>query len=94
MTATSWFQQIITISQFPPLARRARDTTGFFTQTSLSPVLTVDSFVLKSYTDLEQRRKDHVQMFTHHIITNSLLIGSYLTNMSDMGYAGPHPMCA
>lgn len=35
--------------------------------------------------NLEQRRKDHVQMFTHHIITNSLLIGSYLTNMSDMG---------
>ena len=27
--------------------------------------------------NIEERRKDHVQMFTHHLVTCSLIVGSY-----------------
>jgi len=33
----------------------------------------------------EARRKDHVQMMAHHIITVFLILGSYFTNFSRVG---------
>lgn len=35
--------------------------------------------------NLEERRKDHWQMFTHHIITIALVISSYYTNFTKVG---------
>jgi len=35
--------------------------------------------------NIEERRKDHVQMFTHHIVTVLLMIVSYLTNFTRVG---------
>lgn len=34
---------------------------------------------------MEERRKDHWQMFTHHIITNSLLFASYTYHFTRVG---------
>ena len=34
---------------------------------------------------MEERRKDHWQMFTHHIITNSLLYASYTYHHTRVG---------
>ncbi|KAL1920154.1 uncharacterized protein VTP21DRAFT_1300 [Calcarisporiella thermophila] len=36
---------------------------------------------------IEKRRKDYVLMFAHHIITSSLLVGSYLGNFTRVGSA-------
>lgn len=33
----------------------------------------------------EARRKDHVQMLTHHIITIILMVASYFTNFTRVG---------
>lgn len=35
---------------------------------------------------IEERRKDHVQMFTHHIITCALIIGSYYYYYTRVGH--------
>ncbi|CAE7190038.1 unnamed protein product [Rhizoctonia solani] len=35
----------------------------------------------------EERRKDHYQMLTHHIITIALLVGSYITHFTRIGIA-------
>ncbi|KAK4052939.1 Sphingosine N-acyltransferase lag1 [Microbotryomycetes sp. JL221] len=37
--------------------------------------------------NLEERRKDFVQMFTHHVITTSLMAGSYIQNWTRIGNA-------
>ena len=34
---------------------------------------------------MEERRKDHWQMFTHHVITNSLLYASYTYHHTNVG---------
>jgi acyl-CoA-dependent ceramide synthase len=35
---------------------------------------------------VEARRKDHWQMFSHHVATISLIAGSYLVNMTHVGF--------
>jgi len=35
--------------------------------------------------NIEERRKDHWQMFTHHIITNSLIYASYRYGYTRVG---------
>jgi very-long-chain ceramide synthase len=35
--------------------------------------------------NIEERRKDHVQMYTHHIVTSLLLMGSYGFHCSQVG---------
>ncbi|TIB16718.1 hypothetical protein E3P89_00240 [Wallemia ichthyophaga] len=37
--------------------------------------------------NIEKRRKDHWQMFTHHCITVSLVVSSYVTNYTRVGQA-------
>ena len=34
---------------------------------------------------IEDRRKDHYQMFAHHIITSFLIVGSYIYHMMRAG---------
>ncbi|RKP36242.1 TLC domain-containing protein [Dimargaris cristalligena] len=36
---------------------------------------------------VEKRRRDYVEMFVHHILTNTLLIASYYTNFVRIGHA-------
>ena len=35
--------------------------------------------------NIEERRKDHWQMFTHHVITIFLMLSSYYTNFTRIG---------
>lgn len=35
----------------------------------------------------EARRKDHIQMLTHHIITIALIVGSYIAHFTRVGIA-------
>ena len=34
---------------------------------------------------IEDRRKDHFQMFAHHIITSALIVGSYQFHLTRVG---------
>ena len=35
--------------------------------------------------NIEKRRKDHVQMSVHHVITIALIVGSYACNLTRAG---------